>query len=58
VHEVKHDGYRLQVHIRAGRVRLYRMNEADWTERYSRIVQEAARLKGVKATSRSVSRRS
>ena len=27
VHEVKHDGYRLQVHVRAGRVRLYTMNE-------------------------------
>jgi len=45
VHEVKHDGYRLQVHIRAGRVRLYTMNGADWTERYPRIVEEAARLK-------------
>jgi bifunctional non-homologous end joining protein LigD len=45
VHEVKHDGYRLQVHVRAGRVRLYTMNGADWTERYPRIVEEAARLK-------------
>ena len=44
VHEVKHDGYRLQVHVRAGRVRLYTMNAADWTERYPRIVEEAARL--------------
>ncbi len=45
VHEVKHDGYRLQVHVRAGRVRLYTMNAADWTERYPFIVQAAARLK-------------
>ena len=45
VHEVKHDGYRLQVHVRAGRVRLYTMNAADWTDRYPRIVEEAARLK-------------
>jgi bifunctional non-homologous end joining protein LigD len=44
-HEVKHDGYRLQVHVRAGRVRLYTMNAADWTERYPLIVEEAARLK-------------
>ncbi len=44
VHEVKHDGYRLQVHVRAGRVRLYTMNAADWTERYPRIVEEAPRL--------------
>ena len=46
VHELKHDGYRLQVHIRDGRVRLYTMNGADWSKRYSRIVEEAARIKG------------
>jgi bifunctional non-homologous end joining protein LigD len=45
VHEVKHDRYRLQVHVRAGRVRLYTMNAADWTDRYPVIVEEAARLK-------------
>jgi bifunctional non-homologous end joining protein LigD len=45
VHEVKHDGYRLQVHVRNGRVRLYTMNAADWTEPYPLIVEEAARLK-------------
>jgi bifunctional non-homologous end joining protein LigD len=35
VHEVK----------RAGRVRLYTMNAADWTERYPLIVEAASRLK-------------
>ena len=25
-HELKHDGYRLQIHVRSGRVRLYTMN--------------------------------
>jgi bifunctional non-homologous end joining protein LigD len=45
VHEVKHDGYRLQVHVRAGRIRLYTMNAADWTERYPLIVEAAARFK-------------
>ncbi len=45
VHEVKHDGYRLQIHAGSGRVRLYTMNGADWTERYPRIVDEAARIK-------------
>ena len=34
-HELKHDGYRLQVHVRDGRVRLYTMNGADWTEALS-----------------------
>jgi bifunctional non-homologous end joining protein LigD len=45
VHEVKHEGYRIQVHVRASRVRLYTMNAADWTERFPRVVEEAARLK-------------
>jgi ATP-dependent DNA ligase len=45
VHELKHDGYRLQIHVRDGRVRLYTMNGNDWTKRYSRIVEEAARLR-------------
>src|SRR5215475_593349 len=43
--ELKHDGYRLQIHVRDGRVRLYRMNGNDWTKRYPRIVEEAARLR-------------
>jgi len=34
VHELKHDGYRLQIHVRDGRVRLYTMNGADWSKRY------------------------
>ena len=46
VHELKHDGYRLQIHVRDGRVRLYTMNAADWTRRYPRIVEHAARIKG------------
>ncbi len=45
VHELKHDGYRLQVHIRDGRVRLYTMNGNNWTDRYRAIVEEAARIK-------------
>ncbi len=46
VHELKLDGYRLQVHVSGGRVRLYTMNGANWTDRYPRIVEEAARIKG------------
>ena len=44
-HELKHDGYRLQIHVRDGSVRLFTMNGADWTKRYPRIVEEAARIK-------------
>ena len=45
-HELKHDGYRLQIHVREGRVRLYTMNAADWTKRYPGIIEQAARIKG------------
>jgi bifunctional non-homologous end joining protein LigD len=44
-HELKHDGYRLQIHVRDGRVRLYTMNGADWSKRYPRIMEAAARIK-------------
>ncbi len=44
-HELKHDGYRLQIHVRKNSVRLYTINGADWTKRYPRIVEEAARLR-------------
>jgi bifunctional non-homologous end joining protein LigD len=30
-HELKHDGYWLQIHVRDGRVRLYTINGADWS---------------------------
>jgi bifunctional non-homologous end joining protein LigD len=45
VHGLKH-GYRLQIHVGDGRVRLFMMNGADWSKRYPRIVEEAARIKG------------
>jgi ATP-dependent DNA ligase len=45
-HELKHDGYRLQIHARDGRVRLYTINGADWSKRYPLIMQDAARIKG------------
>ena len=35
-----------KLHVRDGRVRLYTMNGNDWTKRYPRIVEEAARIKG------------
>jgi ATP-dependent DNA ligase len=46
VHELKHGGYRLQVHVPDGRVRLFTMKAADWTKRYPRITEAAARIKG------------
>jgi bifunctional non-homologous end joining protein LigD len=43
-HELKHDGYRLQIHARDGRVRLYTINGADWSRRYPLIIQHAAHI--------------
>jgi len=45
-HELKYDGYRLQINVRDGRVRLYTVNAADWSKRYPRIVEEAKKLSG------------
>jgi bifunctional non-homologous end joining protein LigD len=45
-HDLKYNGYRLQIHIRDGRVRLYTMNGADWSKRYPLIIQDAARIEG------------
>ena len=46
LHEIKHDGIRLQVHVTPGRVRLLTMTGVDWTERYLRIAASTARLPG------------
>jgi bifunctional non-homologous end joining protein LigD len=43
-HELKHDGYRLQIHVRDGRVRLYTINGADWSKRYPLISESAGRI--------------
>jgi bifunctional non-homologous end joining protein LigD len=45
-YELKHDGYRLQIHVRDSRVRLYTINGADWSKRYPLIVRDAARIEG------------
>jgi ATP-dependent DNA ligase len=41
---MKHDGCRLQIHVRDGRVRLYTITGADWSKRYPRIVEAAAKI--------------
>jgi ATP-dependent DNA ligase len=45
-HELKHDGYRLQIHVRDGRVRVYTITGADWSKRYPLIVEAAAKISG------------
>jgi bifunctional non-homologous end joining protein LigD len=45
IHEVKHDGYRMQVRKDGDRVRLFARRGFDWTDRYPRAVAGVRRLK-------------
>jgi bifunctional non-homologous end joining protein LigD len=38
LHEIKFDGYRVQVHFNAGKRKVYTRNGLDWTKRFSQIV--------------------
>lgn len=37
VHEIKYDGYRIQVHLDRGRKKVFTRNGLDWTKRFSEI---------------------
>jgi bifunctional non-homologous end joining protein LigD len=45
IHEIKHDGYRSQVLLERGQVRVFTRNGHDWTDRYPSIVLAAANLR-------------
>jgi bifunctional non-homologous end joining protein LigD len=45
-YELKHDGYRLQIHVRDGRVRFYTITGADWSKRYPLILEAATKISG------------
>src|SRR5262249_27000154 len=44
VHEVKFDGYRMQIHKVGRKVLLFSRNGHDWTERFPRLTSELATL--------------
>ena len=44
VHEVKFDGYRMQLRVQNGEVRLLTRKGLDWTHKFSAIVKVAAKL--------------
>ncbi|MGP0091671.1 MAG: DNA ligase D [Xanthobacteraceae bacterium] len=44
VHEIKHDGYRMQARIDAGKARLLTRKRLDWSERFSSITDAVKRL--------------
>jgi bifunctional non-homologous end joining protein LigD len=45
VHEIKHDGYRLQVRRDGEKVRLFTTRGYDWSKRYPAIARTAAALR-------------
>ncbi len=44
VHELKLDGYRMQAHVRGGRVTLYTRNGQDWTDRFAKAAAGLGQL--------------
>ncbi len=44
LHEIKFDGYRMQVHVRNGRATFYSRNGNDWTERFEHLAAMAGEL--------------
>ena len=50
VHEIKHDGYRLQVRREGDAVRLFTRRGYDWSGRYPAIVHTAVMLRGASFT--------
>ena len=43
-HEIKLDGFRMQLHLRHGVVTIYSREGHDWTERYRSVADQAAQL--------------
>ncbi|HEY9219465.1 MAG TPA: non-homologous end-joining DNA ligase [Phenylobacterium sp.] len=44
LHEVKFDGYRVQVRVAGGQAQLFTRNGHDWTERFPELIAEALEL--------------
>ncbi|MDI6901338.1 MAG: DNA ligase D [Anaerosomatales bacterium] len=44
LHEIKLDGYRTLIHVSDGRARFYTRSGAEWTDRFSALVADAAAL--------------
>src|SRR5690606_18102637 len=42
-HEIKFDGYRIQVSVGGGRARLYTRRGHDWSDRFPELAADAAR---------------
>jgi bifunctional non-homologous end joining protein LigD len=44
IHEIKFDGYRVQVHLRDGEVKIFTRRGNDWTRRFRKIASDAAEI--------------
>jgi bifunctional non-homologous end joining protein LigD len=44
IHEIKFDGYRVQVHIQNGQVKVFTRRGNDWTKRFRKIAAEASEI--------------
>jgi ATP-dependent DNA ligase len=44
LHEIKHDGYRVELHLRDGRVRLFSRTAKDWATQFVPIAKSARAL--------------
>ncbi len=44
VHEIKFDGYRLQIHIKGGQVKLFTRNGLDWTRKFPHLKEQFEKL--------------
>ena len=45
LHEIKYDGYRVQVHLDRGRKKFFTRNGLDWTKRFS-VIADALDVPG------------
>jgi ATP-dependent DNA ligase len=48
IHEIKYDGYRIQLRIDKGKRRVFTRNGLDWTKRFSTIAETAPVLQPLK----------
>jgi bifunctional non-homologous end joining protein LigD len=44
VHEVKFDGYRMQLHVQGGKAKLFTRKGLDWTDKFAATAKAAAKL--------------
>jgi bifunctional non-homologous end joining protein LigD len=49
IHEIKFDGYRVQVHLANGAVRIFTRRGHDWTHRFKKVAHDAWQIKTASA---------